>query len=98
MPHVAQLRPLLQHNRRGKARANVASKMKQIRESVNDALTMSYDMSQAAKLDADSVLSTGGEAVDTLATRVQIALNHADRLKFRVRKCRSRERRWSNSS
>ena len=45
------------------AKANVAGRMKVIRASVNDALQMSYDMFQASKLDADSVLACAGEAV-----------------------------------
>ena len=45
------------------AKTNVASRMKVVRASVNDALQMSYDMFQASKLDAESVLSCAGEAV-----------------------------------
>ena len=51
------------------------------------------DFERAGYDDWAEIVAMDGAAFDTLASRVKLAPNHADRLKFHVKKCRSRERR-----
>lgn len=51
------------------------------------------DFERAGYDDWAEIVAMDSAALDTLAARVKLAPNHADRLKFHVKKCRSRERR-----